>query len=497
MSQLGMMVIAIGLSCYNLALFHLVNHAFYKGLLFLAAGAVIHAVADNQDFRKYGGLILFLPLTYTVMLIASLSLVAFPFMTGFYSKDFILESCFSRFNYSSIAVYFTAVIGAMFTTLYSAKVLYLTFIASPNAPAVTYNKAHESDIFMSLPLIILALFSIYFGFLTKDLFIGLGSHAFIDNSIFIHPSHEIYISTEFAVSHFYKLLPFFLTIGTFIGSVFIFEIMPKLIITAKYTRVTYNIFAFLNLKFLIESLYNRFITYFILNVGGQTTKVLDKGFVEMVGPYGLETFFVFFSRSLNALNTGVVTTYALYILMGFMLYVSLPYLLGDASSLLIAMFTCVFFIFSSYLLVKKSKMIKHINEQKEILPANIGKSNFIVLKSSADTELVTLIAKSLAFCFGFVVIAAATRKVYDVFAEAPEKISLPSETVAASGAKTADTSASIDASIGASVDSSISARFETVLAQIGASVDSSISATFDTVFAQIGSIFHNSYSPVK
>merc|ERR1712000_743918 len=142
------MVIAIGLSSYNIALFHLINHAFYKGLLFLGAGAVIHAVADNQDFRKYGGLISYLPLTYSVMLIASLSLVAFPFMTGFYSKDFI----------SSIIVYFIAVIGAMFTTLYSVKVLYLTFLTNPNGPIINYKQAHaahEGDIYMSLPLIIL------------------------------------------------------------------------------------------------------------------------------------------------------------------------------------------------------------------------------------------------------------------------------------------------------------------------------------------------------
>src|SRR5580704_239912 len=115
MSQLGMMVIAVGLSSYNIALFHLVNHAFYKGLLFLGAGAVIHAVADNQDFRKYGGLIAYLPLTYSVILIA------IPFMTGFYSKDFILESAYGQYHLSSIIVYFIATIGAMFTTLYSVK----------------------------------------------------------------------------------------------------------------------------------------------------------------------------------------------------------------------------------------------------------------------------------------------------------------------------------------------------------------------------------------
>jgi len=123
----------------------------YKALLFLGAGAVIHAVSDNQDFRKYGGLRAFLPLSYSVMLIASLSLVAFPYMTGFYSKDFILESAFGQFYFSSIVVYFIATIGAIFTTLYSVKVLYLTFLANPHGPLINYKQAHEGDIFMSLP----------------------------------------------------------------------------------------------------------------------------------------------------------------------------------------------------------------------------------------------------------------------------------------------------------------------------------------------------------
>jgi len=212
MSQLGMMVIALGLSCYNLALFHLINHAFYKALLFLGAGSVIHAVADNQDLRKYGGLKAFLPLTYSVMLIASLSLVAFPFMTGFYSKDFILESAYGNFSFSTSSVYFIATIGAMFTTLYSLKVLYLTFLSNPNGPLTNYKSAHEGNIFMSLPLIILAIFSIFFGYVSKDLFIGLGSDLFTDNSIYIHPNHEITLDTEFAVPHFFKMLPFALTL---------------------------------------------------------------------------------------------------------------------------------------------------------------------------------------------------------------------------------------------------------------------------------------------
>src|ERR1700709_2620423 len=234
MSQLGMMVIAIGLSSYNIALFHLVNHAFYKGLLFLGAGAVIHAVADNQDFRKFGGLRNYLPLTYSVILIASLSLVAFPFMTGFYSKDFILESAYGQFSFSGIAVYIIAVIGAIFTTLYSVKVLYLTFISTPNGNNKYYGNslsvAHEGNIYMTIPLVILALFSIFFGFITKDIFIGLGSSFFIDNSLFIHPIHEIMIDTEFAVPTLFKLLPLIFTVFFSLLAIVFSEFLPEHII---------------------------------------------------------------------------------------------------------------------------------------------------------------------------------------------------------------------------------------------------------------------------
>jgi NADH-ubiquinone oxidoreductase chain 5 len=335
MSQLGMMVIAVGLSSYNVALFHLINHAFYKGLLFLGAGAVIHSVSDNQDFRKYGGLISFLPLTYSVMLIASLSLVAIPFMTGFYSKDFILESAYGQFYFSSIVVYFIAVIGAMFTTLYSAKVLYLTFLTNPNGSLISYKKAHESDIYMSLPLIMLALFSIFFGYITKDIFIGLGSNFFADNSLFIHPNHEIILDTEFAVSTFFKLLPLILTVGLSFISIFLSEFYPKSLLNFKFSNIGYNTFGFLNQRFLIELFYNNYITGVILKLGSQTTKIIDKGSVELFGPYGLEKSLIKLSNNINNLSTGAVTFYALYILIGFIFYILFLYLSIFSKNLLI------------------------------------------------------------------------------------------------------------------------------------------------------------------
>jgi len=329
-----MMVIAVGLSSYNVALFHLVNHAFYKALLFLGAGAVIHAVADNQDFRKYGGLRAFLPLSYSVMLIASLSLVAFPYMTGFYSKDFILESAFGQFYFSSIVVYFIATIGAIFTTLYSVKVLYLTFLSNPNGPLINYKQAHEGDIFMSLPLIVLAIFSIFFGYIAKDIYIGLGSAFFADNSLFIHPSHEIMVETEFAVPTFFKLLPFICTIFFSSLAVVISEFLPKLLMSFKFTRFGYNIFGFFNQRFLVELFYNRFVTGLVLKSGGQINKVLDKGSIELVGPFGLEKGLLILAKNMASLDSGVITTYALYILTGLVFYILIALLNLTEDSLL-------------------------------------------------------------------------------------------------------------------------------------------------------------------
>lgn len=335
MSQLGMMVIAVGLSSYNVALFHLVNHAFYKALLFLGAGAVIHAVADNQDFRRYGGLRPFLPLTYSVMLIASLSLVAFPFMTGFYSKDFILESAYGQYYFSGTVVYIIATIGAMFTTLYSVKVLYLTFLANPNGPLINYKNAHEGDIFMSLPLMILAVFSIFFGYITKDMFIGLGSGFFSDNALFIHPSHEIMLDTEFGVPTLFKLLPLLFTISLSVIAIVLSEYLSTILIYFKLSRVGYNIFSFFNQRFLIELFYNRYITGIVLKLGGQTTKVIDKGSVEYLGPYGLEKGLLNISNNIARLNTGVITSYALYILIGLISYLLFSSYINSSNIILV------------------------------------------------------------------------------------------------------------------------------------------------------------------
>jgi len=183
-SQLGYMVMAVGLSQYNVALMHVVNHAFFKALLFLGAGAVIHSFADEQDIRKMGGLIKFLPFTYTTMLIGSLSLLATPWLTGFYSKDLIIELAYGQYALSGIYAYILGSLTAGLTAFYSFRLISLVFLTVPNGIKNVYLNSHESNLAVIIPLFVLTLFSIFFGYVFSDLFVGMGSD-FFGNSIFI------------------------------------------------------------------------------------------------------------------------------------------------------------------------------------------------------------------------------------------------------------------------------------------------------------------------
>ena len=159
-SQLGYMIFACGLSSYQLGIFHLSNHAFFKALLFLGAGSVIHAVADEQDMRKMGGLQRLLPFSYAIMLIGSLALMGFPFLTGFYSKDAILELAFAQYNVGSHFAYYLGCFAAFFTAFYSVRLLFLVFLSNPNGNRKVILNAHEGSWEIGFPLFILSIFSV-------------------------------------------------------------------------------------------------------------------------------------------------------------------------------------------------------------------------------------------------------------------------------------------------------------------------------------------------
>jgi len=176
------------------------------------------------------------------------------------------------------------------------------------------------------------------------MYIGLGSSFFVDNSIFIHPRHEITIDVEFGVPAFFKLLPFFCTIIFTILAITISEFFAKSLVSFKYNRFSYNLFSFFNQRFYIELFYNKFITGVILKMGGQTTKILDKGCVELIGPFGLEKGLLALGKNIAYLDTGVVTSYALYILMGLIFYLLVPMVYFiDSSIIILTLFSLFFF----------------------------------------------------------------------------------------------------------------------------------------------------------
>jgi hypothetical protein len=197
-------------------------------------------------------------------------------------------------------------------------------------------------------LMILAVFSIFFGFITKDIFIGLGSGFFSDNALFIHPSHEIMLDTEFGVPTLFKLLPLIFTISLSVMAIVLSEYLSTILIYFKLSRVGYNIFSFFNQRFLIELFYNRYITGIILKLGGQTTKVIDKGSVEYLGPYGLEKGLLNISNNIARLNTGVITSYALYILIGLITYLLFNSYINSSNIILVLLISLSLALFGTY-----------------------------------------------------------------------------------------------------------------------------------------------------
>ena len=369
------MMMAIGLSQYNVALMHTVNHAFFKALLFLGAGAVIHSFADQQDIRKMGGLIKFLPFTYSVMLTGSLSLLATPYLTGFYSKDLILELAYGQYNFSGIYAYILGSITAGITAFYSFRLISLVFLTTPNGNKLSYinscprldhlgrKSGEKLNLIVIFPLLVLALFSIFFGFVFSDLFVGMGSD-FFKNSIFMHPKNISLIEAEFSLSFggplmgpvkagygetslsqinniFIKLLPAILSFTGALSAFILYHFqrpfpaflrssgalggetnIPQsdpakaeglFLINLTNNKIGKNIYAFLNGKYFFDVIYNHFIIQRGLNLGYNISKEIDRGAIELLGPYGLSNYFYNAGKNLAKLDSGVITTYSLYI----------------------------------------------------------------------------------------------------------------------------------------------------------------------------------------
>lgn len=353
-SQIGYLFIACGLSQYNTSLFHLINHAFFKALLFLSAGAVLHATFDQQDQRKLGGLIGFLPFAYTSILIGSLSLMAIPFLTGFYSKDLILELSYGQYLFNGQVCYYLGTISAIITAFYSIRLISITFLTYPNANKFTYSHTHDVPIIVIVVLTILNVFAIFFGYITRDLYVGICSD-FLSDSLFIHPNNIILVEAEFGLSTIIKLLPLFATILGAIFAIYLYHIVP--IYTTPYHNVSKNFYKFFNGKYYVDVIYNHYIIYFCFKLGYTLTKVLDKGIIELIGPYGFEKSLNITSQNISQIDTGNVTNYALYIT--------------------IAILSIIFILFSLYI---NMEIVLIILINLVLMPVIFNNKNNIIIK---------------------------------------------------------------------------------------------------------------------
>lgn len=312
-SQLGYMFVACGLSQYTLGLFHLFNHAFFKALLFLAAGSIIHALYDEQDIRKMGGLHAFLPLTLTFFTIASLSLMGLPYLSGFYSKDLIIEHTWIAQSIVGSTFARICLLGAaFFTAAYSARLLWIVFFARPNFFGFNLVQVQEPGAITQAPLIFLSVCSIFTGYFFSDLFIGFGTTAFaVSGGVSANLS---LIEIEF-LTPWQKQLPLILTIAG-VTSAYLFLTQCRQIVYLN-SNIIYTLFCFLNHKWFFDKIYNFMAVRGVHLLYFSFFSFLDKGVIEILGPTGLYRVLTMFSAHFRRTQSGQISHYVFVVLCTF------------------------------------------------------------------------------------------------------------------------------------------------------------------------------------
>ena len=317
-SQLGYMFFAAGVGAYHVAMFHLFTHAFFKALLFLGAGSVIHAFKHEQDIRKMGGIRKKLPYTYAFMLIGTLALTGFPFLSGFYSKDAIIE--FAYLKDSSLGNYASTIgiLTALLTSIYSWRLFFRTFHGPYNNKKIPINETHESPLVMLMPLVLLSIGAIFSGYFFKTTFIGHHSDEFWNGSIFFLNE----IKHEAIPLWFLLITPILVSVSIPI-SYYLYILKPKILEEFKNTnRPLYN---FLLNKWYIDELYEKVFVRPSKKIGSFFWKKGDIGIIDKFGPDGISKLVKIISNKTGRLQTGFIYDYAFVMLLG--LSILLTYLI--------------------------------------------------------------------------------------------------------------------------------------------------------------------------
>ncbi len=311
-SQLGYMFFAAGVGAYHVAIFHLFTHAFFKALLFLGAGSVIHSLNDEQDIRNMGGLWKKMPYTWISMLVGTLALTGFPFLSGYYSKDAIIE--FAYLSGSNIG-YVAAVVGivtAFLTAIYSWRLIFKTFHGKFNNQKVSQSNVHDSEAMIIIPLACLVVGSIFVGFLFKDILIGQNSTNFWKSSIlFLKDIDLSYIPTWLLL-----ITPIIVVLS--IPAAFYFFIKNKIILDNARLK-NEKIYKFLLNKWYFDELYEKIFVKPLKKIGIFLWKSGDEKTIDRYGQDGISKIIKLISSKAVKLQSGYIFDYAFVMLVGFSL----------------------------------------------------------------------------------------------------------------------------------------------------------------------------------
>ena len=310
-SQLGYMFFAAGVGAYNVAMFHLFTHAFFKALLFLGSGSVIHAFKDEQNINKMGGVWKKLPYTYTLMIIGTLALTGFPFLSGFYSKDAIIEFAYLRGNITGYYAAGIGIITAFLTSIYSWRLIFKTFHGDYNNKDIKIEETHESPLVMLIPLIFLSIGAIFAGYTFKELFLGYGGiNNFWQESIFfLEP-----LSADHPPFWFLVLTPILVILSI---PVAYYLFVKNKNLSNQIANVNKPLYQFLINKWYFDELYDVLFVIPSKKIGLFLWKFFDIKIIDGFGPDGISSFIKKCSLKANKFQSGFIYQYAFVMLLGF------------------------------------------------------------------------------------------------------------------------------------------------------------------------------------
>ena len=318
-SQLGYMFFAVGVSAYPAAIFHLMTHAYFKALLFLGAGSVIHAMSDEQDMRRMGGIWRKLPVTYTVMWVGSLALAGVPFFAGYYSKDIILEAAWAADSAVGRYAFWLGIAAAVMTAFYSWRLILMTFHGAPRADAEVMAHVHESPKVMTVPLVLLALGAIFAGYIAHEAFIGEHWKDFWGAAIRIRDVHPALAAAHHSPI-WVKTLPIAVAVAGIGLAYLLYMMRPDL--PGRIAARLRGLHRFLLNKWYFDELYDRLFVLPAHWIGRGLWKQGDGAIIDGFGPDGISALSRDIARRASRLQSGYLYHYAFAMLIGVVLFVT-------------------------------------------------------------------------------------------------------------------------------------------------------------------------------